>query len=344
MPIKLVDTKVRLDQLLLDPDNYRVIKNTDEMKTGLTETIKKQDEIYKALKKQKLADLKDSILKNGFLTVDRIVIKPLTDEQYLVIEGNRRVAALKSLIEDFEKGYIEDPNINEVIEQTKAISAVLIKGTEEEIKNYSNALMGIRHVSGAKKWHGWQSAKLVNSMFESGHKLSEIGEMLGITSIDAGRRMRGYKAFQQLEHDSEYGSRKETHHYALLLEFLSSQKKGRDWLEWNEDSKSFQNEVALKRLYQAIIKDDDGKYEVRNINDARDFLEVIKSRNGQQKIMNVSDFRDIDTDESEEITATYETTLIMLKNTIKDLPHPTPNEVDYVKEIIKLANNVLEMN
>jgi hypothetical protein len=299
MTIKLKDTKVNLDNLLLDADNYRVAKNTDEKVTSIPETIDRQKEILSDLKKQKLADLKDSILENGFVTVDRIVIKKVNENQYLVIEGNRRVAALKSIIQDYKKGYISSPNIHELIKQTKAISAVLVEGTLQEVKDYSNALMGIRHVSGAKTWQGWQSAKLVNSMFESEKQLSEIGKMLGITSIDAGRRMRGYKAFKQLENDPQYGDGKESHHYAILLEFLAANKKGRDWLGWDDTDYFFEKTRELKRLYRAIVKDSVGDYEVRNIDDARSFLSKLETFKGQELVLKSENFRNVEVEVEE---------------------------------------------
>jgi len=339
MPIKLKDTKVDLDNLLLDADNYRVAKNTNEKVTSIEETIEKQKDILSDLKKQKLADLKDSILENGFVTVDRIVVKKVSDTQYLVIEGNRRVAALKSILQDYKKGYIDSPNIHELIKQTRALSAVLVQGTEQEIKDYSNALMGIRHVSGAKTWQGWQSAKLVNSMFESGKQLGEIGKMLGITSIDAGRRMRGYKAFQQLENDPEYGSGTESHHYAIFLEFLAANRKGRDWLDWDDSDYCFRNEVALKRLYKAIAKDVDGDYEVRNIDDARNFLSKLETDRGQRLVLESDDFRTVEVEKEEK--SIFETIQSLLEHEKTKNAVLEEGDVNSLKVILALVTELL---
>ena len=195
--------------------------------------------------------------------------------------------------------------------------------------------MGIRHVSGAKKWHGWQSAKLVNSMYENGHSLAEIGEMLGITSIDAGRRMRGYKAFQQLENDPDFGQQKETHHYALLLEFLSSNKQGKEWLGWDEKNKAFTNQSNLKRVYKAIVKDDNGEYEIRNIDDARAFLKVIDTESGQQQVINTKNFREVKVDQTDKCSD-YQTIIKLLESKMNIEKGETDNE--YLLQISKLVN------
>lgn len=343
MAIKLQDIRVPLIKLLLDPDNYRVAKKTDEHKSSLQEIHDLQNQIFQTLKKQKLADLKDSILKNGFLTVDRIVVTLLDDDNYLVIEGNRRVAAFKSLISDYEKGYLEDTNIADLIEKSQAISAVLVNGTEDEIRDYSNALMGIRHVSGAKKWHGWQSAKLVNNMFENGHTLADIGLMLGITSIDAGRRMRGYKAFQQFENDPIWGSKKETHHYGLLLEYLVSNKKAKQWLGWSEHSKSFENTDRLRRVYQAIAKKDNGTYEVRNTDDAREFIKRLETVSGQQRIMEVDSYKDIELEGIQNNVSSLSAILSLLRHVSKEQANQAEGKA-VIKEIRELLTNLSDTN
>ncbi len=340
MSIKLKDIRVPLSKLFLDPDNYRVAKKTDRHKSSSAEIRDLQNEIFGALKKQKLADLKDSILKNGFLTVDRIVVTRL-DDDYLVIEGNRRVAAYKSLVLDYEKGFLEDSKIGDLIEQSHAISAVLIEGSEDEIRDYSDALMGIRHVSGAKKWHGWQSAKLVNSMYENGKSLSDIGLMLGISSIDAGRRMRGYKAFQQLENDSLWGEKKEAHHYGLLLEFLAPNKNAKQWLGWSDSSKSFESILHLHRVYRAITKKDDDTYEVRNIDDAREFIKRLETPLGQQRIMEVVDYKDIRLEELRGRDADLESIVALLKVVSKE-QISLPEDKALILEIIELAEGLLE--
>ena len=340
MAIKLKDIRVQLSKLLLDPDNYRVAQRTDEHTSTLEEIHDSQEHIFQTLKRQKLADLKDSILKNGFLTVDRIVVKLLKDGNYLVIEGNRRVAAFKSLILDYQKGYLEE-DISDLIEQSNAISTVLVEGTKEEIRDYSNALMGVRHVSGPKKWHGWQSAKLVNNMYENGHTLTDIGLMLGITAIDAGRRMRGYKAFQQFENDPIWGSKKETHHYGLLLEFLASNKKAKSWLGWSDESKSFANKERLHRVYKAITKNDDGLYEVRNIDDARDFIKRLDTQIGQDKIMEVEDYKNIELEDIQKNMSSLSLILSLLKR-VSHKQIDLPEDKVILNQLKMLIDNLLE--
>ena len=48
----------------------------------------------------------ESFKENGYLKIDNIIVRPLDDskEQYLVVEGNRRITTLKVLKELYEDG------------------------------------------------------------------------------------------------------------------------------------------------------------------------------------------------------------------------------------------------
>ncbi|ATD09867.1 ParB N-terminal domain-containing protein [Pseudoalteromonas piscicida] len=230
--IQTRDISVRLEQLVLDPNNYRLFgeKNTKLILDEKAEEF--QPQTFKRLETQRLGELKDSIRSHGFLEMERIVVRVLdtvenqeleltnADKKFLVVEGNRRTAALKSLKNEASP---------ELAEKLKNINVILIEGTKQDIKVYSATLMGIRHVSGAKKWDGFQSAKLIHDLHMEGKKFTEIGSILGITNREAGRRYRGFKAFEQMK-ESTFKDKVEPRHYGLLLEFLSPSKKGREWL------------------------------------------------------------------------------------------------------------------
>jgi hypothetical protein len=276
LSVKLLDIRVSIEQLMLDPNNYRL--NYDGESTSILdeEIPSYQDQVIDALEKERLGELRDSIIENGFLEVDRIVVRKLKLDiqptRYLVIEGNRRAAAFKGLIEDHEEGYLTLSKA--LIEKSRSIGVICIEGSDKEIRDYSNTLMGIRHVSGPKKWAGLQSAKLIYDMRQSGKKPSEIGRLLGITDKDASRRYRGYVAFKQMKDDQEYGSQVNTHHYALLLEFIGGTAKARQWLAWSDEN-GFEHKLNRLRLYRALCNFG-GVTEITNPNDARDFQKYLE--------------------------------------------------------------------
>ncbi len=275
--VKTEDIIVSLDQLILDPNNYRLFGENENNFIQDDEAESFQDETLEKLDSQRLGGLIDSIKAHGFLEMERIVVreldtiqnKQLSDrddsKKYLVVEGNRRTAALKSLEANADK---------ELKSKIDNLNVILVKGSTEEIKIYSATLMGIRHVSGAKKWDGFQSAKLINDLYKEKKSFTEIGQILGITNREAGRRYRGFKAFQQMK-SSSFGNKVEPRHYGLLLEFLSSTKSGKKWLGWNDATFTFEDKQRLNIVYSAITPAEDGTLEIKNPGDARKFVGLL---------------------------------------------------------------------
>lgn len=130
-------------QLFLDPNNYRfhdlqgysAVKNRSRyQEPGV------QQQALKLLRETTAFDfgsLKDSIRTNGYIPIEQIVVIHYDDDEqgnkrYLVIEGNRRTACLKTLLEDSQMAAVD--LANEVKESIEQISVVELKGTQEEIK------------------------------------------------------------------------------------------------------------------------------------------------------------------------------------------------------------------
>jgi len=280
--------KVSLNQLLLDPNNYRL--DHDSVPSVCTDvqinTQEKQEETQALLEKEKIGELRESMLENGFLEMDRIVVRRLegNDTKYVVVEGNRRTAAFKGLISDHREGIRSIPE--HLIDSARAINVVCIEGEKADVNRYSSALMGIRHVSGPKRWSGYQSARLINDRIEEGDSLTTVGSLLGISAIEAGRRQRGYKAFIQMKKDKVYGKKCTKNHYTLLLEFLGATQPGREWLGWDEKEKVFTNKKNRDRLYSALIKKDDKRAEISNPTEARQFQKFLSSKEHRKMIEN----------------------------------------------------------
>jgi hypothetical protein len=113
-PSLLKPIDVKLDQLLLDPNNPRFAE-FDENSNQVPEIRFAEDKIkkdtYERMKEFDVSELRDNMKAVGFLPMDRIVIREWAGNKsskenplYVVIEGNRRVTALKWLMELNDKG------------------------------------------------------------------------------------------------------------------------------------------------------------------------------------------------------------------------------------------------
>ncbi|MEE3028953.1 MAG: hypothetical protein VX729_15560 [Pseudomonadota bacterium] len=291
--IETEDIRISLRQLVLDPNNYRLADEKEESQIADENAESLQNETLARLKKQRLGELKDSIINNGFLEMERIVVRLLNteenlkkknpeDKKYIVVEGNRRTAALKSIQEDYTERVEENGEIKykkgiseKLINKFDSINVQFIEGDAKTIQDYSATLMGIRHVAGPKKWDGFQSAKLINDLFYEGRSFTEIGNLIGITNREVGRRFRGYQAFKQMKKDEDFGGLVGSRHYGLLLEFLSSSKSGKEWLKWNDTTYQFDETKNLEIVYKAITPRQEEPPEIRNPGDARKFVSLL---------------------------------------------------------------------
>ena len=105
----LTPTTVQLDDLLLDPNNPRFAELGEEIDQVPEHRFAEegvQGDAFGKMKESRFAvtELRNTIKELGFLPMDRLVVRrwhgpPNAPEKYVVIEGNRRVTALKWLIE-----------------------------------------------------------------------------------------------------------------------------------------------------------------------------------------------------------------------------------------------------
>jgi hypothetical protein len=258
--ITLTPTKAKLQQLVLDPNNFRFQDDRDFTEAALTRfheaTV--QDAVEKRLRKDEaLSELRRSILTNGFLQVERIVVRPYEHSKrkklYVVVEGNRRVAALKWIVKDAAAGI---PIPEALVKDLQQVDVLVVPDGEEAPK-FVASLMGIRHVAGVKQWGGYQRSKLVASLRdEMRSDAAEIGNRLGMSSQEVNRRYRAYKALQQMQRDEEFGDCARADMYPIFHEALALPAV-RGWLGWNETQCAFTNDDQLREFYNLITESEE---------------------------------------------------------------------------------------
>lgn len=273
-------------QLLLDPNNYRFhdLKGYREVKqVARYQETGVQDRAVTLLKETTAFDLealRDSIRTNGYIPIEQIVVVPYEASEggptrYLVIEGNRRATAIKTLLEDNAAGSIDlSPAVKNSLEQ---IPVVVLAGTEEEIGSYKRTLMAIRHVAGIREWGPYQQAKLVVEMFEeAGATLGSVAQRIGISSTEVARRYRASKALRQMEEDEEFKEFAEPRLYVFFHEAVS-QPKVRAWLGFNDQTYRAENEDARRLFFELLSPQEiDGEKKPPKLNNANQQVRQLK--------------------------------------------------------------------
>lgn len=248
------EDQISTEKLLLDPNNYR-FQDTEDFVFAAAERLHEptvQERAFRRLRSEEsLAALKASVLRNGYIPVERLVVRPYSrpgDERWLVIEGNRRVAVVKWILDDHAAGVAVPESVMKTLVQLPVI--IIEEDGEDEI--FRASLMGIRHVGGIREWGGYQRAMLVYQMREDlGLDASEVGERLGMTTHEVNRRYRAFKALRQMKEQEDFEELAKSTLYPIFHEAVSLPAV-KDWLGWDEEDCCFTKEDDLRDFHQLI--------------------------------------------------------------------------------------------
>ena len=175
----LADTYYDIDSILLDPNNPRlnVSEEVDEDKIAETSIQNKTLRLISGKGNNNLSDLISSFKQHSYIPTEKIIVRYYDKDKAVVIEGNRRLATLLFLKEQFETGEDIgnfDPDI------FRSIPVICHKGDNYAIRK---VIMGLKHISGSKKWSAINQAKFIeNLMLKDSLSEAEICNTYTISS------------------------------------------------------------------------------------------------------------------------------------------------------------------
>lgn len=144
-----------------------------------------EDLLQRFVRDERLLEIIESIGNHGFFPGEPLLVVPEGDSDYRVVEGNRRLAALKLLIRELAppsgRKSIEDA-VNAAKYRPKKVPC-LIFDDENEILRY----LGFRHITGIKAWSALQKARYAARMYDKYRKLPE-DEGLRLLARETGSR------------------------------------------------------------------------------------------------------------------------------------------------------------
>jgi hypothetical protein len=228
---QLNSIRVPLNKLLLDPNNPRFLEDhSDRVKESDFADSGVQQAAAERMKKEAfhLEDLKKSIVSNGWQPVDMIFVRKIDalPGHFVVLEGNRRLMALRQLMGKLPK---------ETAEAVDPLYVLEVVGTPdvEESRAQITYLLGVRHHGSLKTWGPFAQAhdlyerylrlgRMTDASFKWVPKIAEkIGEKLSLDAAKIQERIRVYRAMKQLHNVPEIqGIGVEGKYYSLVKEAL----------------------------------------------------------------------------------------------------------------------------
>jgi hypothetical protein len=181
---------VAVGSLLLDPENPRL---PDELDAG-----DQQELLRYFLSNYQPDEIAESMAENGYFSEEPLLVVPSGDA-FVVVEGNRRLAALKLLTSAADREALRTPtrwrDLAEAA-QDKGLDQVPVVryAARDELLDY----LGFRHVSGIVPWTPEAKARFVSSLvLRHGYTFRDAARAIGSRSDAIRRQVLAYATLQQ---------------------------------------------------------------------------------------------------------------------------------------------------
>jgi hypothetical protein len=249
-------SQLSLKSLFLDPNNYRFIDSENYVRvaedaTTNTDVQRRTTALILGKNGENVRDLVDSFRKNGFLPVDLIQVRRLGDSgRFLVVEGNRRVAALKYLQSRHESD--EALDLGRLDPEIFAKVPVVYYTDADE--SHHLVLMGLKHISGNKKWPAINQAELIRTLhYTHEMQISDICQSIGITQQEVKSTLQTL-AFIDAYKASDYGDQFQSDKYSIFREVIKNRRL-RLWLQWDDAQQVALNKPNQERLFSWVSEE-----------------------------------------------------------------------------------------
>jgi len=221
---------IPVGQLFLDPENPRLPEEAQgESESELMEVL---------IKRFNLEELADSMAENGYFDEEPLVGIPrkvpkklqdvdITNTEYkaflkdgsttfTVVEGNRRVAAVKLLLDQGlrKKFSVRTwPELNEGVADNLSRLPVIIYSQRNEVVPY----LGVRHIIGIQKWDSYARASYISKMIKDGQELSDIQQQIGDRRRSARKIYFCHRLIEEAEEQLDLDTEKAKSYFSYLV-------------------------------------------------------------------------------------------------------------------------------
>ncbi len=178
--------KLHIDQLDFDPENPRFFDGGNGAQPD-------EAAIKRMMELENIDELVGSIGSQGFFAGEPLLVapNPQATGRYIVVEGNRRLAALRVL-----NGRVPRPQLTNTL--ADAVDQATKKPTEVECFEFPQRrdvlkYLGFRHISGPRRWDPLSKARYLADLIRNFYNTLSVDEQLRAVARDIGSR-RDYVA------------------------------------------------------------------------------------------------------------------------------------------------------
>jgi hypothetical protein len=184
--------RIEVGKLLLDPHNPRLAE------IGVARGASQFDLLKALWEEMAVEELAMSIAYSGYFDYEPLFIEKAKDGNFVVIEGNRRLAAVKLLLDGSLRQRVKATKLPSITKEDAAKLATLpvILTTRKECWRY----LGFKHVNGPATWGSYSKAQYIAHVHNDyGVPLEEIAQQIGDYNSTVLRMYRGLMIVEQAE-------------------------------------------------------------------------------------------------------------------------------------------------
>jgi hypothetical protein len=258
------DEEIEPSRLLLDTGNLRLLEHVSQqlLETPIEQigTGPIQDRLLETFRKEsrfKLESLVLSITSLGFLRNDRLIIARYDSARFLVLEGNRRLSAVKHLLSSNEP---LEARVRQSLENLPCfvLDGEPISGSEEHMARYREMALqyiGIRHLTGIQQWEPASRYEFLARLIDE-HNMTpnDVATHFGQPVSAILRDYRAhllYRSFREFEAEKKFKKHRLT--YNTFAEATRSPDI-RTWLGWSDDQQRFINDPHISAFFDYVVK------------------------------------------------------------------------------------------
>lgn len=225
MPNEIVELDLHL--LKLDPDNPRLPELVDRDEQSMIDYIAESTSIE---------ELMHAIGENGFFPGEPLIgVLDSDGVNYHIIEGNRRLTALK-LLQDPQNCSNPGSRMREIAEQAKhkpTSIPVVVQPDRAAVLPY----LGFRHITGVKQWEPLAKARYIKQLFDltstemqAKQRYGEVARAIGSRRDHIMRNLSALAVYNVIKDNDFYGIdglNEESIKFSVLSTALADDKIGR---------------------------------------------------------------------------------------------------------------------
>ncbi len=306
-----------------------------------------------------LEEIADSMGKNGYFDEEPLVVVPIDlpkrllpdvgaresrdyhefikkeSTQFTVVEGNRRLATAMILRDATLRRLLKIrswPELSDAVRDDLSVLPAIVYPTRKQVLPY----LGVRHITGIKKWDSYAKARYIAEMIREGHSVEEIEQQVGDRVQSVRKNAIAYHMLREAKEDLEWDIDAAKREFSLLL-LATGQRNVKLYLGWSKVEPKA-NKLKTLRLEDIPL---DSPVPETHLNNLRDLLSWLYGEGkGVRAVINES--RDITNYLSPVLASPQAVEYLKETRNLEGAYDLTDGEEAMLKKLLRNANTKLE--